>query len=389
MYSELLERFSTLPPRLGVRSLDIKTYQKAGEAIAAGDVPYRDFFIEYPPGSLPFFVPPALLSESREAYATFFTSEMALALVAAMALTALTARSLGRLWPFPALVFAAGAVLLYPVAVSRYDAVVALTLAVAVALALRGSAWANVAAWASLGLGAAAKLVPALAAPALALASGWRGAVRGAAVFAAVVAAFFGPALILGFGGFERSFAYQANRGLQLESVAASALMKLGYVDGVSFEFGAIDVLGRGVTYWSSMSMFVTAALLIVTAAVMLREKSLGRFGTEQLPRFMAAFVLAFMLGSKVLSPQYVIWLLPLMPLCAGRLWGLGVSGLFLVACWATTQIFPTRYDALVQLQTPAINLLVERNLLLVILWCLLLVLPSETASKDKPKEAA
>lgn len=387
MYSELLERFSTLPPQLGWRSLDIKTYQRAGEAIAAGDLPYRDFFIEYPPGSLPFFVPPALLSESREAYATFFTSEMALVLVATLVLTALTARALGRLWLVPAVVFAAGAIMLYPVAVSRYDAVVALTLAVAVALALRGSAWANVAAWASLGLGAAAKLVPVLAAPSLALASGWRGALRGAAVFSAVVAAFFGPALLLGGEGFGRSFSYHADRGLQIESVAASALGKLGYLEGVSFEFGAIDVLGRGVTYWSSMSMFVTVALLIVTAAVMLRERSLGRFGVEQLPRFMAALLLAFMLGSKVLSPQYVIWLLPLIPLCAGGLWGLGASGIFLAACWATTQVFPTHYDALVQLEVPAINLLVERNLLLAILWGLMLVLPTAKVPKPKPKE--
>ncbi len=389
MYSELLERFSSLPPQLGVGSLDIKTYQKAGEAIAAGDVPYRDFFIEYPPGSLPFFVPPALLSESRQTYAIFFTSEMALVLVATLVLTALTARAMGRVWPVPAVVFAAGAIMLYPVAVSRYDAVVALTLAAAAALAVRGSSPANVAAWASLGLGAAAKLVPVLAAPALALLSGWKGAVRGAAVFAAVVAAFFAPALLLGGEGFARSFSYHADRGLQLESLAASALMKLGYLEGVSFEFGAIDVLGRGVTYWSSMSMFVTVALLIVTAAVMLRERSLGRLGVGQFPRFAAAFLLAFILGSKVLSPQYVVWLLPLVPLCAGGLWSIGASALFLATCWVTTQVFPTHYEELIRLEPPAVNLLVERNLLLVILWGLMLVLPPESIPKTRPKEAS
>lgn len=387
MYADLLRRFATLPESIGWRSLDIKTYQKAGEAIVAGDLPYRDFFIEYPPGSLPLFVPPALLSESRQAYATFFTSEMALVLVAALILTALTARSLGRLWVAPAVTFAAGAIMLYPVAVSRYDAAVALTLAATVALAVRGSRWANVVAWASLGLGAAAKLIPVLVAPALAMVSGWRAALRGAAAFALVVAAFFAPALLLGGEGFARSFSYHVDRGLQVESVAASALMRLGYVDDVAFEFGAIEVVGRGVAYWSSMSMFVTLALLVVTAAVALREKSLGRLGAETFPRYAAALLLAFMIGAKVLSPQYAIWLLPLVPLCAPGLWGLGASGLFLAACWVTTQVFPTNYDALTGLQMPAINLLVERNLLLIILWVLLLILPTAKASKPRPDE--
>jgi hypothetical protein len=50
------------------------------------------------------------------------------------------------------------------------------------------------------------------------------------------------------------------------------------------------------------------------------------------------------MLGSKVLSPQYVIWLLPLVPLGAGGLAQLGVSAVFLAICWTTTQIFPFHY---------------------------------------------
>ena len=394
MYSELLVRFLSLPPGFGEKSRDLSTYRRAGEAILAGEVPYRDFFIEYPPGSLPFFVPPALLAESRPAFVTFFTAEMALVLVATLFLTALTARSLGRPWPIAAAVFAAGTVLMYPVAVSRYDAVIAITLAAAVALAVRGRTWASLLAWAFLGLGAAAKLVPALAGAPLALLpgrDGWkRGAAQGVAVFSLIVGAFFVPAFLVGREGFVKSFAYHADRGLQIESLASSALMRLGHLHGVAFEFGAVEVIGRGVEFWSSMSLFVTVALLIVTAAVMLREHGAGRFGPGQLPRFAAAFLLAFMLGSKVLSPQYVIWLLPLVPLAAGGLWGLGVSGLFLATCWTTTRIFPLYYTQLVDFQQPAVNLLVGRNLLLVVLWGLMLTLPPESASggDEKPKGA-
>ncbi len=399
-----MEKFSGLPPRLAEASKDIALYRRAGEAILAGEVPYRDFFIEYPPGSLLSFVPPALFAEDRETYTSLFASEMALVLVAALALTAYAARSLGHPWLLPAAVFTAATLLLYPVAVTRYDAVVALTLAVTVALSSnpafgrRGAAF--VVAWASLGFGAAAKLVPALVTLPLALLAGLRegtrslggvawGAARGLAVFFGVVAAFFLPALLFGGGGFFESFAYHADRGLQLESLAASVLMELGYLEGISSEYGAVDVRGQGVGLLSSMSLLITGALLVVTAAVAYREYREGRFGPRQYPRFAAAFVLVFLLGSKVLSPQYVIWLLPLVPLSAGGAWGLGVSAVFLAVCWMTTQIYPYHYAEVMHGRSPGIDILFGRNLLLVVLWGLMLSLPSGESEPDEAKPPA
>ncbi len=401
-----MQRFSELAPRLGEASYDVAIYRRAGEAILAGKVPYRDFFIEYPPGSLPVFVPPALFSSSREGYANLFASEMALVLVAALLLTAYAARSLGRPWPlFPAAVFAAGAILLYPVVVTRYDAVVALTLAATVALASSpafgrnsaAGAAASVAAWASLGFGTAAKLIPALVTLPLALLTGWRertlgtvtrSAARGFAVFFSLVAAFLLPALLFGGGGFLKSFSYHADRGLQLESLGASVLLKLGYVERAFQEFGAYDVQGRGVNLLSSLSLPVTGILLLLTAAVAYREHREGRFGPEQLPRFAAAFVLAFLIGSKVLSPQYVIWLLPIVPLSAGGIWGLGVSAVFLAVCWMTTQIFPFHYLEISTGRSPGTDILLGRNLLLVVLWGLMLSLPSGRPAKEPAERA-
>lgn len=401
LYLELMRRFSGLAPRLGEASYDVAIYRRAGEAILAGKVPYRDFFIEYPPGSLAVFVPPALFSSSREGYANLFASEMALALVAALLLTACAARSLGRPWPlFPAAVFAAGAILLYPVAVTRYDAVVALTLAATIALSTRPAfgqnsavgASASVAAWASLGFGAAAKIVPALLTLPLALLAGRgertlgavaRSAAQGLAVFFGVVAVFLLPALLLGGEGFIESFSYHAGRGLQLESLGSSVLLKLGYVERVFLEFGAYDVQGRGVDLLSSMSLPVTGVLLVLTAVVAYRQHREGRFGSERLPRFSAAFVLAFLIGSKVLSPQYVIWLLPLVPLSAGGVWGLGVSAVFLAVCWMTTQIFPFHYLEISAGRPPGTDILLGRNLLLLVLWGLMLSLPYGSQSTE------
>ena len=307
---------------------------------------------------------------------------MALVLVAALVFVALTARAIwGPLgWPVPALAFAAGAVMLYPVAVTRYDAVVALTLAISAYCAVLGGRYVYLA-YASLGFGAAAKLVPALATLPLALVR--RGAARGYAIFFGVLALFFAPALLLGGERFFESFAYHAERGLQVESLAASILIKIGWVEGITFRYGAFEAQGRGVELASSLSLPLTALLLLVTTFVMYRARRSGRLDISEFPRYAAALILAFMVCSKVLSPQYLIWLLPLLPLSAPGLAGLGISGLFLAACWTTTQVFPLHYGDLLELTPPGPDLLLARNFLLVLIWVVLLVLPAPSPEKE------
>ncbi len=390
MYSFLIARYAGLSSNLKQDSNDLAVYRDTGEAILRGELPYQDFFIEYPPASVPAFVPPAVFTETPVGYANFLAHQMALVLVVALVLVALAARRLRGDWGWavPAAAFVAGASMLYPVAVTRFDPVVSLTLAVAALCAALGGRYLLLG-YASLGLGAAAKLVPALATLPLAslekrTGGGLRGAAFGFAIFFGALGAFFVPAYLLGGDTFVQSFTYHADRGLQLESLATSILIKLGWIQGIAFEYGAWDVSGRGVELLSSLSLPVTGALLLVTAAVMYRDLRAGRFGPDRFARYAAALLLAFMLGSKVLSPQYMLWLLPLLPLAAGGMVGVGVSAVFLVACWATTQIFPIYYGALMNLEPTAVNLLLLRNLLLVLLWVLMLFLPQDAVSKER-----
>ncbi len=364
-----------LPPDLVEGSNDLGIYRATGEAILRGDVPYLDFFVEYPPGSLPVFLPPAYFSSDNAGFIALFAAEMALALTLTLVLTALAARRMrgSRAWVVPSVTLAAATVLLYPVALTRYDAIVALALAVAVVGVASGRRW-HLAACAALGFGAAAKLVPALAM--LPLALDRRTAVRGLAVFFGVLVVFFAPALLLGGAGFTESFAYHADRGLQLESLGASILMRLGLVSNVVFDFGAFEVRGGGVDLAAALSLPVTGALLVVTVLVILRDHRRHGFAAVRFPRQAAALILAFMLGSKVLSPQYMIWLLPLVPVSFGGVTGAGVCVLFLAVCFTTTQVFPFHYGDLINLRQPGPDLLLGRNLLLALLWALLLVLP-------------
>ncbi len=46
--------------------IDTPVYQRYGNAIADGKVPYRDFDLEYPPGALPVFALPGLAEPGRD-----------------------------------------------------------------------------------------------------------------------------------------------------------------------------------------------------------------------------------------------------------------------------------------------------------------------------------
>ncbi len=383
LYWRLFAMFAQLPATKKEGSAGLIIYHHAGEALLRGKIPYRDFFIEYPPGSLLAFVPPALFSSNRVDYTGLFAIEMALIAVAALVLTALAARRLWGPWAYiiPALTFTAAAIMLHNLILARYDAVVTLTLAISTLCVALGGRYVLLA-YFSLGFGAAAKLVPALAT--VPLATLRKGAARGYAAFFAVLTLFFVPPLLLAGDRFIRSFAYQTDRGLQVESVAASVLMKLGWVGRTTFDYGAIEVRGRGVEFASSLSFPLTAVLLLITALMMYREYLRGRLGVEQYPRYAAALILAYMLGSKVLSPQYMLWLLPLIPLAGRGFVRIGISAVFLAAC-GVTRLVLIHYRDLVYLRFPGPDLLLARNLLLLLLWALLLFMLDRTSDQHLP----
>src|SRR5207302_10615275 len=87
--------------------LDTPVYQRYGNAIARGDVPYRDFALEYPPGALPVFALPGLAEPGHDQNVTTgfrhaFETLMWLCGAAALLVMAVALSSLGagelRVW---------------------------------------------------------------------------------------------------------------------------------------------------------------------------------------------------------------------------------------------------------------------------------------------------
>src|SRR5437773_239257 len=186
--------------------LDTPVYQRYGNLIADGKVPYRDFAVEYPPGALPVFVLPGLAKPGHdqnvtEGFRRTFQSLMwtcgAIAIGGmALVLRALRASTVGVWAP---LVFAALAPLvLGSVILSRFDLWPAAIVALALAALVSGRARTG---HALLGLGITAKLYPAVLLP-VALAFVWRQRGRReagvcAALAVAVVAVVFLPFVVL------------------------------------------------------------------------------------------------------------------------------------------------------------------------------------------------
>ena len=381
------------------RAWDLPVYAGYGERVTKGEVPYRDFRLEYPPGALPVFVVPALdllsgdddrarvwepvddVSDSAWRYAGVFAVLMAVAGIGAIVATSASLATLGRPlgdWLLAHALLATSPLVLGGLLYTRYDLLPTALGAAALALALRGRAgWSG----ATLGLATAAKLFPLLLAPLLGAflwrARGRREAVRGGIALALTIAVCFLPFLAAAPGGVWDSLHEQGTRGLQAESTPASLLVaatrgawKLGALDDLPMridegEVGGLvtaEIRGPGVAAGTVVSTLLVAAAVLLAWARAVRRP----LPADELVRLCAIVLVALLALGRVLSPQFVIWLLPFVPLVAGRRGR--IATIVLAAVLALTHVwFPDVYrDYVNLLDAPSTALLVMRNALLV-----------------------
>jgi len=158
-----------------------------------------------------------------------------------------------------------------------------------------------------------------------------------------VVAAVFAPFVIVSPGGVWHSLSVQLSRPLQVESLG-SALLLVGhhlFGFGVTAEtsHGSQNVAGTAADTVAIVTTVLQAGVLIWIWAAFVR----GRGDAEALVRSTAATLVAFVAFGKVLSPQFPIWLIPIVPLVRGRR-GLLAGALLGVALVLTQTWFPFRY---------------------------------------------
>lgn len=356
---------------------DIPLYRTYGERLANGLVPYRDFPFEYPPGALPALLAPALVTESLTAYRAVFAAEMAAVGAVGIVLFGVCLRRLGRTTNERRLALAVVVLtplLLGGVILTRFDLLPAALVAAALAVSAGGR---HRAAALLTGLGIAVKLYPAVLVPLLAVAAYRRGGRRELATTLALAAApaicLYLPFLILAPDGVVDSFGRQLGRPLQIESLGAGLLLVVHHVLGTSLGWasgaGSQNLTGSGA------DTLAVAHGIAQLAAVSLVWLSFGRgpATSERLVRHAAAAIVAFVALSKVLSPQFLVWLVLLVPLVGGLRSRLALV-LTVIAAAMTAMWFPLRYWELVrEFDQLASWLVLSRGLTLVALLLVLM----------------
>ncbi|MGH3664627.1 MAG: glycosyltransferase 87 family protein, partial [Egibacteraceae bacterium] len=189
------------------------------------------------------------------------------------------------------------------------------------------------------GLGAAAKLYPALLVGVVVLARArqrrWKDATVHVGAAAAAWLAVNLPVLLAAPQGWRRFLELSRSRPADHDSLYRLAEVELR--NGAQFDVATLNL--------------VTAGLFAVAVAVVL-VVGIRRKPPEALWQLTLPLLIAFLLTSKVYSPQFSLWLLPLMALALPRL------PPFLLFCAADLAVFLTRFSWLGGRQgfTPAVG---------------------------------
>ena len=302
---------------------DVTYYGHYAHLMREGQWPYRNFFDEYPPLAQPLFLGVELLPGP---FFSAFKWTMAVFGMVALALLVFTLASVGvsRLRIAAAALVAGVAPLAAgPIYLTTYDLWPAMLTAGALLAFVRRHERLT---YVLLALAVGAKVYPAVLLP-IALIESWeRGgrdlARRGLVWFVGVLFLVHLPFAIAGPGGLRFSYWVQMSRGLEVESLGGSILLvldRLGIHHVVLRDEASTNAVGALPNAIGAVSSALLVLAVLLVAWLYLRRRRSPLLAAS-------AAVLAFVVFSKVFSPQFVEWLGSLVPAA-----GLVASGLVVV----------------------------------------------------------
>ncbi len=302
---------------------DVGIYAHYAHEMTSGHWPYRDFYDGYPPLAQPLFVVVRLLPGP---FATSFKWTMALCGAAALVLLVLAIRASPLRRAVAAAVMAISPLVVGPVFLNTYDLFPALLTIATVLAFLHGRERTT---YVLLALAVAAKVFPLVLLPLVLIESwerGGRESVRRAlAWFGGVLVLVHLPFAVMGPGGLRFSYWVQLRRGLESESLGGGVLLVLDRLGLHSVTLRDTAAGSRDVAGKLADALAVVSSLVLVSAALYVAWLYLR--GHRDRVLACAAAVTAFVAFNKVLSPQYLTWLVPLVPAT-----GLVTSGVLVVA---------------------------------------------------------
>lgn len=367
-----------------------RLYARWAGQLEAGSFPAQDVTWQYPPGAGLVMLLPGLLPMAS--YLQGFVALMVLAdavVVLALVRAARTGPAGGQGSAAGAWLWAGGLPLLLALPFARFDVAVA-AMAVLSLLVINRRPWLG---GAIAGIAAMIKVWPALIVLGTprgrSTRQAWGAVLASAAVLLAVLA--------VGFRGTFGFLSSQGNRGVEVESMGGTLLhlARLGGWPGrVKLHYGSFEFLGPYVSTVAHGSLLLTAAAF----GWLLLWRWRARVWNEATVYDAAlTAVLLFTSTSRVISPQYLIWLIALAAVC------LTVRGttqrpvavLLLLATAVTSVDFPLFFGAVLNSSWQGVAVLVVRNGLLAaatVLSCVRLwraAVPSRRISRTSGRRAA
>ncbi|MFE5817877.1 glycosyltransferase 87 family protein [Streptomyces sp. NPDC056479] len=329
-------------------------YQGWYDVLRTGTFPLGDVTWQYPPAAALPILSPALvfwLDYPSAFFVLAFTADLVVLLLLLYA-GLRPGRTLRGTW-----VWVAGVPLLGPTVYARYDVMVT---AVAVAALLAGTRRPRLMG-ALAAFGAMVKVWPVL----LLLAARGRAAWGWAALTIGVLSAVFALAMPGAFA----FLTFQRDRGTEVESLGALVFhvaRQHGWDGQVLLNYGSVEFLGPYVDVVS------TAALALSGLAfgwLLLWRLRARRFEAHTLADAAFVAVLMFTTTSRVISPQYMVWLVGLAAvcLCFRESQMRRPVALVLAASLVTVLEFPVWFAHVVASDSLGITLLFLRNGLLVV----------------------
>ncbi len=379
----------TVPISARLHAQDLQLYYDYSLQVFQGDLPYRDFALEYPPlALLPFALPQLVTLGRPTSYTTyvwlFSIQNVLLSALGALTLIRIVSLSRPRRQPVPVLkAYALLMVVSAPLLPWRYDLFPALlTLLSLMSVLACHPTLAGL--W--LGLGIAAKLYPAVLLPVFVIYyfanRDYPSILRLLLGCIGVTVLILLPFMLIDTSGFFSMLRYHQLRGLQIESLPAG-IISLAHLLGLTdasmvLNYNAwhiasplSDVALKGQVFAFAFGF----AVLYVVCWIRFREEYAtdGTLNSGSLVAFLVAALLTFMVTNKVFSPQFIVWLVPLAPLLPTR-----QARTMLVVCLVTIIIFPFSYSDLIDMRILPVLLLNLRNLLVagLLVWLLIEQLP-------------
>jgi hypothetical protein len=359
---------------------DLKLYEQWSTVLGHGHFPSNDPAWQYPPGAAVVIALPRIVRAitGLSYYSAFYGMALASDLIIFLLVIQRcwrTADEAGtkRVEYLGAYAYVAAIFMVGPFAFGRYDIVVTMIASVGLVLAVRSAAWTWRLRGVAIGLGTIVKVWP------IALVFGLPRGPRGRRAVGWTVLGAVVPTLSLLLVPGALSFLSQQNeRGLEIESVLATPFLLArrfaGYRGAIQNRDGSFEITGPGIGEIAAFCELLT----LLGFCWLLWWRRRARLSQERWTEGVyydtgLVAVMISIITSRVLSPQYLVWICGLLALCLSlgplRRGGTVLAGpcWLLLATISVTQLeFPLLFPSLVHGGGKAALFVTGRNALLV-----------------------